>query len=321
LSFASKLESTDVLIGVSAPMQRVARQIQQVSAYGYPLLIAGERGSGKELAARTIHSLSPRKKKPFVALDCSSLGPTLLKAELFGYERGAFLGASGTKWGALALAGEGTLFLDQIAEISTGLQSELMRILQQSKFAPIGSTYPMPFKARVIAGNSGDLHARVKAGVFREDLYMALTVRRIDLSPLRERKADIPLLADYFFGKYRQAQQAEVTFSDSARRFLEAYDWPGNVRELENTIKRAAAGLTSPILRMRDVRLALRDETIETMAIPGNGLPPEEIERQAIVRALRNAAGDTTAAAHRLGMGRAALTKKLRLHGLSGPTV
>jgi DNA-binding NtrC family response regulator len=219
------------------------------------------------------------------------------------------------------LAGEGTLFLDQISEISTALQSELMRILQQSKFAPIGSTYPMPFKARVIAGNSGDLHARVKAGVFREDLYMALTVRRIELPPLRERKADIPLLADYFFEKHRQPGQAEVNFSDSARRFLAAYDWPGNVREFENTIKRAAADLRSPILRMRDVRLALRDETIDMMAIPGDGLPPEEIERQAIVRALRNAAGDTTAAARRLGMGRAALSKKLRHHGLSGPPV
>ena len=299
-------------------MQNVTRQVRQVSAYSYPVLIAGERGSGKELTARTIHGFSSRKNKPFIALDCSIPAPTLLKAELFGYERGAFLGASETKWGSLALAGEGTLFLDRIGHIPLGLQLELMQVLQQNRFAPVGSIYQMPFKARVVAGTSSDLLARVKSGGFREDLYMALNVRQIQIPPLRERTADIALLADYFIEKHRKAKGGTLTLSDSARRFLETYDWPENVRELENTIKRAVDDAAGPILRLREVRMALRDELIEPIAISGESLPPEEIERQAIVRALRDSAGDRTTAAHRLGMGRAALSKKLRFHGLSG---
>lgn len=313
--------NTIAVIGVSAPMQRVSRLIHQVSANGYSVLICGERGSGRQLTAQTIHSLSPRKENPFIALDCSTLAPTLLKAELFGYSRGAFLGASEAKWGLLGLAGKGTIFLDQIAHLPSGLQAELLRVLLQKKFTPMGSTYPMPFKARLIAGTSSDLVSLVKDGAFGEEFYVAISVRQIQLPPLRERKADIWILADYFMKKYRASPQAEITCSDSARKFLEAYDWPGNVRELENTIQRALGKMEGNILRMRDVRLALRDESIVKLVTPSEALPPDEIERQAIVRALRESGGDTKIAAHRLGLGRAALSKRLRYHGLSGASL
>jgi len=282
------------------------------------VLITGEQGTGKKLVARTIHSLSRRKSKPFVAIDCSTLAPTLLKSELFGYTKGAFLGAAGSQWGALALAGQGTLFLGEVGEIPLALQTELAQVLQQGKFTPIGSMYAMPFHARVIAGTSRSLELAVKAGTFREDLFVALGARQIQLPPLRERRVDIPLLLDYFLEKYRP-EQTPFTCSDSGLRFLQACDWPGNVREFENTVKRAIAQASGGFLRIRDLRLALRDETVVRPMIINRALPPEEIERREIVRALRDSGGDKTEAARRLGIGKAALSKRLKQHGISEP--
>jgi len=242
------------LIGFSVQMQRVYSAIHKVSPYPYAVLIRGERGTGKASAARSIHSLSQRRNKPFISLDCSTLAPTLFEPELFGYAKGAFAGASQTKWGLLALAGEGTLFMGEIAELPLKVQARLLRTLEAGVFNPIGSPSDLPFKARIIAASCRDLQSQVKAGTFREDLYLRLNVMQIDLPPVRERKNDIPLLVDSFIDKYRDSE-SEIEFSLAAMSYLLAYDWPGNVRELEDAVRHAISAACGPIVGVEDLNL------------------------------------------------------------------
>src|SRR2546427_2980320 len=189
------------LFGASAPMQHVYSLIQKVSAYRFPVLILGETGTGKELVARSIHFIGPRRDKPFVPVDCAALVPTLIEAELFGYAKGAFTGVFQAHQGLLASAGEGTLFLDEIGDLPPCLQAKLLRVLQENQSRPIGSTVAMPFRARVIAATHHNLHGDIKTRAFREDLYFRLNFFEIEVPPLTNRKGEIPLLVESLVGK------------------------------------------------------------------------------------------------------------------------
>ena len=229
------------LIGVSAKMQRVYRLIEKVSQHNYPVLILGESGTGKELVAGSIHFCGPRRSRPFVPVDCTALVPTLIEAELFGYVKGAFTGASHNKQGLLEAAGNGTLFLDEIGDLPFDLQAKLLRALQEKEVKPVGSTDRVPISTRVIAATNRDLEASVRQGTFRQDLYFRLNVVQIKIPPLRERKSDIPLLVSAFLEKFSDHGGPTRTISEDAMARLIAFDWPGNVRELENAIERAVA--------------------------------------------------------------------------------
>ena len=308
------------LIGFSAPMQRVYSSIHRVNAYPYSVLICGERGSGKESTARAIHSLSSRKSKPFISLDCATLSPTLFDAELFGYEKGAFVGASHGKWGLLSLVAEGTLFLRDVAALSLSLQAKLFRTLDAGVFTPLGSVSRQPFKARVIASTRCDLSARVKQGTFREDLYFRLDVAQIDLPPLRERRSDIPLLVDCFIDKYAY-QKPHLEFSRAAMNYLLGHDWPGNVRELEDTVRHAVSAAWGSTVGVEDLSILLGQSAITEpdVALGLDAVPAVDLERIALIRALRDSQGDEGAASGRLGVGPAAFHRRLRYYGLLPP--
>jgi DNA-binding NtrC family response regulator len=240
-------------VGISPRMQRVYKLIQKVAQHNYPVLILGESGTGKELVARSIHFSGPRKNKPFAPVDCSSLVPTLIESELFGYVKGAFTGAQQSKQGLFESAGDGTLFLDEIGELPIDLQSKLLRALQEREIKPVGSNERVGINARVIAATNRDLESAIRAGEFRQDLFFRLNVVQIKLPPLRERKADIPLLVSAFLEKFSDPARPISTLSEDAMLRIMAYDWPGNIRELENAIERAVALGSGPILHVTDL--------------------------------------------------------------------
>ena len=300
------------LIGLSPRMQRVYRLIEKVSQHNYPVLILGESGTGKELVARSIHFSGPRHNKPFVPVDCSALVPTLIESELFGYVRGAFTGAVQSKQGLMESAGNGTLFLDEIGDMPVDLQAKLLRALQEKEIKPVGSTDRVAIATRVIAATNRDLDSAVRQGQFRQDLFFRLNVVQIKLPPLRERKTDIPLLVHTFLEKFSEPEGALRTISQDAMARLIAYDWPGNVRELENAIERAVALGSGPILHVGDLPTNLQHGVGDRMPQNDELLPLEELERRAILRALREAGGDKLAAARLLGIGKTTLYRKLK---------
>jgi DNA-binding NtrC family response regulator len=300
------------LIGVSERMQRVYKMIQKVSQHEYPVLILGESGTGKELVARSIHFSGPRKDRPFAPVDCSSLVPTLIESELFGYVKGAFTGAQHGKQGLLEAAQGGTLFLDEIGDMPVDLQAKLLRALQEHEVKPVGSTERRRIDIRVIAATNRDLDAAVRAGTFRQDLYFRLNVVQVKLPPLRERKSDIPLLVMSFLEKFSDPQRSGRTVSEEAMRRLIAYDWPGNVRELENAIERAVALGSGPLLQVADLPSNLQYSASERAPEKDELLPLEELERRAILRTLRETSGDKMAAARILGIGKTTLYRKLK---------
>jgi two-component system response regulator HydG len=309
------------LIGVSAKMQRVYRLIEKVSQHNYPVLILGESGTGKELVAGSIHFCGPRRNRPFVPVDCTSLVPTLIEAELFGYVKGAFTGASQNKQGLMEAAGSGTLFLDEIGDLPFDLQSKLLRALQEKEVKPVGSTDRIQISTRVIAATNRDLEASVRQGTFRQDLFFRLNVVQIKIPPLRERKSDIPLLVNSFLEKFSDHDGPARTISEDAMAHLIAYDWPGNVRELENAIERAVALGSGPILHAGDLPSNLHYGTGEGMPQNDELLPLDELERRAILRALREAAGDKLAAARLLGIGKTTLYRKLKQYDAQARSV
>ena len=221
-------------------MQRLFEVLPAIAASPSTVLILGETGTGKELVARTIHSLSPRSQGPFIAVNCGALPDTLLESELFGYKAGAFTGANKDKPGRFALARGGTIFLDEIGDVSPALQVRLLRVLQERTFEPLGSTHTESTDARIMVATNKDLAELVRQGVFREDLYYRVNVVRIELPPLRRRKEDIPLLVEQFVARFNRLQQKSVRdMSAEALSLLMAHDWPGNIRELENIVERA----------------------------------------------------------------------------------
>jgi DNA-binding NtrC family response regulator len=300
------------LIGVSPKMQRVYRLIEKVSQHNYPVLILGESGTGKELVARSIHFSGARQNKPFVPVDCSALVPTLIESELFGYVKGAFTGAMHSKIGLMEAAGSGTLFLDEIGEMPIDLQAKLLRALQEREIKPVGSTERVPISTRVIAATNRDLESAVRQGQFRQDLFFRLNVVQIKLPALRERKSDIPLLVNSFLEKFSDSNGRVRAISEDAMARLIAYDWPGNVRELENAIERAVALGSGPILHVGDLPSNLHYGTADRLPQTDELLPLEELERRAILRALREAGGDKLAAARLLGIGKTTLYRKLK---------
>src|SRR3984885_977213 len=300
------------LMGVSVKMQRVYRLIERVSQHAYPVLILGESGTGKELVARSVHYSGVRRNKPFIPVDCSSLVPTLIEAELFGYVKGAFTGAPHAKQGLMEIADSGTLFLDEIGDLPFDMQAKLLRALQEKEVRPVGSTDRIPLSARIIAATHRDLDASVRAGTFRQGLFFRLNVVQIKIPPLRERKTDIPILVNSFLEKFSEANGRMSTISEDAIARMMAYDWPGNVRELENAIERAIALGSGPILHAGDLPTNLQYGTGDRLPQNDVLLPLDELERRAILRALREAGGDKLAAARMLGIGKTTLYRKLK---------
>lgn len=300
------------LIGLSPKMQRVYRLVEKVSQHAYPVLILGESGTGKELVARSIHFSGPRRNRPFVPVDCSALVPTLIESELFGYVKGAFTGAMHAKQGLMEAAGSGTLFLDEIGDLPVDLQAKLLRALQEREVKPVGSTERIAISTRVIAATNRDLETAVRQGGFRQDLFFRLNVVQIKLPPLRERKSDIPLLVNFFLEKFADEDGSIRTISEDTMARLIAYEWPGNVRELENVIERAVALGSGPILHVGDLPTQLQYGTAERLPQNDEILPLEELERRAIMRALRESGDDKLAAARLLGIGKTTLYRKLK---------
>jgi DNA-binding NtrC family response regulator len=304
------------LIGVSMKMQRVYKMMEKVSQHEYPVLILGESGTGKELVARSIHFSGPRKDRPFAPVDCSSLVPTLIESELFGYVKGAFTGAMQAKQGLLEAAHGGTLFLDEIGDMPVDLQAKLLRALQEREIKPVGSTERRRINVRIIAATNRDLESAIRTGAFRQDLYFRLNVVQLKLPPLRDRKSDIPILVTAFLEKFSDPQAPVRTISEDAMRRLIAYDWPGNVRELENAIERAVALGSGPILHVADLPSNLQFPTTERAPEKDEILPLEELERRAILRTLRETSGDKLAAARMLGIGKTTLYRKLKQYNV-----
>lgn len=304
------------MIGVSAPMQRLYSLIHQASSYAYPVFISGEKGTGKRLAAQTIHSLSQRKEKAFVVADFSKMAPTLAESELFGYERGAFTGVSRTQWGLLAFAREGTILLKEVGELPLHVQSRFIQLLQEKEFKPIASIHPIPFKARILATTSRDLKAEVERGTFREDLFLRLNVTQIHLSPLRERKEDIALLIDYFLEKYTGlVDQSKTKFSTAAIQYLCGQDWPGNVAELEEKVRQAVSIHSGSIIDVTDVKPAPELPDDRRWAADLTSCLDDR-ERRVIIQALHESHGDKSAAARLLGIEESALQRRLQYYDL-----
>ncbi len=299
-------------------MQKIFAVLPAVAASSCTVLILGETGTGKELLARTIHSLSPRRDGPFIAVNCGALPDTLLESELFGYKAGAFTGANKDKPGRLSLAKGGTLFLDEIGEMSPALQVRLLRVLQDRTYEPLGATRSETADIRVIVATHKDLSEAMRQGSFREDLYYRVNVARIELPPLRHRKEDIPLLAEQFIARFNRLQRKSVQgFTADALALLMAHNWPGNVRELENVIERAFI-LTGTgrigIAHLPEELTAHRSGIASNLDIKSSR---EMLESQAIQSALERNAHNRLAAAKELGIHKSTLFRKIKKLGIS----
>jgi two-component system response regulator HydG len=301
------------LIGQSEAMRRVKEQIETVAPVDTTVLIEGESGTGKELVARAIHRLSPRRYNPMVVVHCGALTETLIESELFGHEKGAFTGAQYRKKGKFEAAMGGTIFLDEIADISLKTQTDLLRVLQEREIVRVGGTQPIKVDFRVIAATNRNLAELVKEGRFRSDLYYRLNVFTIHLPPLRERHGDVPLLAQYFLEKFsRQMNRKFTGFDRAAMEALVSYHWPGNVRELENVIERAVVVGREPLIRASDLAIVRSAETPEDLTL-------EAVERKHILRVLEDFGWNQTQAAKALGIDRVTLYHKIRRYGLKPP--
>jgi Nif-specific regulatory protein len=293
------------MIGESQRMRDVYQFIARVAPTSSTVLIWGESGTGKELAARAIHLNSPRKNKPFVAVNCAALTETLLESELFGHEKGAFTGAVAQKKGKLEIADGGTLFLDEVGEMPQPLQAKLLRVLQEREFERVGGTRTLKVDIRLVAATNKDLEEAIRQGTFRQDLYYRLNVVALSMPPLRERREDISLLASYFVQKYSDKCNRRVRgISSEARAHLTSYDWPGNVRELENAIERAVVlGTTEAILPEDLPEAALERATPTSGAGVANYHDAvTEAKKQLILKAVEQAGGNYTEAAKLLGV-------------------
>jgi DNA-binding NtrC family response regulator len=300
------------LVGSSPCMEKVYRLIEKMSRRDCPVLILGESGTGKELVASSIHQAGPRKNKPFVPVDCTTLSPTLIESELFGHVRGSFTGAMQNKTGLLEAAEGGTIFLDEIGNLSIDLQAKLLRALQNREIRAVGSTQRVKLNARIIAATNLDLEMAVRDKTFRQDLYFRLNIVQINMPPLRERKDDILLLANRFLEKFTEQDEQAWTLSEDAKDLLTAYDWPGNVRELENVIMRGISLGSGSIVQTTDLPSSvLRGARFELMPTE-DVLDWAELEKRAIYRALRESGGDKIAAAGVIGMGKTTIYRKLK---------
>jgi PAS domain S-box-containing protein len=301
-------------------MQRVFEVLPAIAASPSTVLILGETGTGKELVARTIHSLSPRNQGPFVAVNCGALPDTLLESELFGYKAGAFTGASHDKPGRFALARGGTILLDEIGEMSPALQVRLLRVLQERTFEPLGSTRSETTDARVVVATNKDLAGLVHGGAFREDLYYRVNIVRVELPPLRRRKEDIPLLAEQFVKRFNRTQGKSISgVSAEALSLLMAHDWPGNVRELENVIERAFVLCNSGQIGIEHLPVELTARATTSTSSAGIREARDLLEAETIRKALDKAGGNRNAAAKELGIHKTTLFRKLKQLSINPP--
>jgi DNA-binding NtrC family response regulator len=315
-------DAKEAIIGRSVQMLRLLDRVNTIATSHAPVLLAGESGTGKELVARALHERGPRRDRPLVVVNCAAFPDTLLEAELFGHERGAFTGAVKRRDGRFRAAHTGTLMLDEIAEMSLPAQAKLLRVLQEGTIEPLGTNESVRVDVRVISATHRDLKERIATGLFREDLYYRINVLNIDIPPLRERKGDLPLLVQYFLKQFARPGKAIPTLSPAAWAALAAFPFPGNVRQLSHAIEHAVvlAGDDDIDLRHlpRDVVGTPDDAAaIETCARP-LGTALKEFERDYLQRALAQASGKRTLAAEILGISRKNLWEKLRLHGVSG---
>ena len=307
------------LIGGSAPMRKVYTLVEQVASSSASVLITGESGTGKEMVARTIHDLSPRRNAEFIAINCSAIPETLMESELFGHERGAFTGAAARRHGCFELADGGTLLLDEIAEMPTLLQAKLLRVLEERTVRRLGGSQEIAVDVRVLAATNRDPHGAVRAGLFREDLLYRLNVITIDLPPLRQRREDLPILAQHLVTSLSERHGRPArSLGPAALEVLRAHHWPGNVRELRNVIERAVIICSGELIERHhiapyplDQRARARSE--DTVSLPV-GTPLEEVERQMILRTLQKTDNNKTRAAELLQISLKTLHNKLRLY-------
>jgi len=303
------------IIGTSPEMQSVFKVIDQVGPSRASVLITGDSGTGKELVAEALHQRSPRKNGPFIKLHCAALAETLLESELFGHERGAFTGAVARRDGRFQMADGGTLFLDEIGEVSPAIQVKLLRFLQEHEFERVGGGHTIKVDVRVIAATNRDLAQAIKDGNFREDLYYRLNVVNITMPALRERRGDVPALADHFLRKYAGENEKELSgFTAAALDSLSRYDWPGNVRELENAIERAVVMTTGSLVGVEHLPPQVTPSLASDASPPIPGSSLEEIERYAILETLERTGGSTSQAANILGISVRKIQYKLHLY-------
>ena len=302
------------IIGHSAMMQEIFSTILRVAPTRATVLLAGESGVGKDMIARAIHHHSPRKDKPFVKINCTAIPENLMESELFGYEKGAFTGANTSKPGKFEIANTGTVMLDEIGDVPPAIQVKLLRVLQEREFERLGSNKTQQTDVRVIAATNVDLRAALEQGRFREDLYYRLNVVPMNIPPLRERKEDIPYLADHFAKKF------SGELSEAAMERLQNYYWPGNVRELENVVERSILLARGPRVEAEDVRIETAQRS-KPMSAEGDHFLPEgmtldQYEQSILREALKRADGNKSQAARLLGLTRNALRYRLSQMGL-----
>lgn len=314
------------IIGKSKTMQDVFEIIRKVAPTNATVLIEGESGTGKELAAKAIHFNSPRRGKPFIAVNCSALAENLLESELFGHEKGAFTGAIAMKKGRFEMADEGTLFLDEIGELSQSLQVKLLRVLQEKVVERVGGVKPLSVNIRIIAATNKQLKEEMEQGRFREDLFYRLNVVNIVLPPLKQRIDDLRLLIDHFIKKYADERGSDTPvkgLDNEVERLFNNYNWPGNVRELENVIERAMIMCPAEIIRVSDLPRDFRNNVDSSMyldGIPNNATLYKTlalVEKNMIKRALKLTNNVQSNAAELLGIGKSGLSKKISRHELS----
>jgi two-component system response regulator AtoC len=344
------------LIGRSASLEQVFAVIEKVADTPSTVLISGESGTGKELISRALHAHSSRRQGPFIKINCAAIPKTLMESELFGYDKGAFTGAVGSKPGRFELADGGTLFLDEIGEIPVEMQVKLLRVLQESEFERVGGIKTLKVDVRLVAATNRDLQKEVQSGAFREDLFYRLNVVPVHLPPLRERTADIPLLVEHFIARFNERLKKQiVSVDDEALVRLTAHAWPGNIRELENVLERTILFCEGPTIHAGDLPPEISGTappsfastavapaaapsptptpppltSASTTAPPAIGAPPrasslkeivrqetERVERELIVRALEETGGNVTQAARKLKISRKSLQNKMKEFGL-----
>src|SRR5581483_10777122 len=299
------------MVGNSAALRRILRHIEVVAPTDANVLIVGETGTGKELVARAIHRLSPRRKQAFISLNCAAIPTGLLESELFGYEKGAFTGALGQKLGRFEMAHRGTLFLDEVGDIPLDLQPKLLRALQEKAFERLGGTRTIPIDVRLVAATNRNLTQMMGDKLFRSDLYYRLKVFPITTPPLRDHPEDIPILTRHFIKKYAAKMDRQIDkIPSETMRALVSWPWPGNVRKLENFIERSVILSPGPSLRAPLAELRAVEQS-------GSGSTLEEVERDYIVRVFRETGGVVSTTATRLGIPRTTLNAMMKKLGIS----
>ncbi len=305
------------IITASPKMQKLLAMLEKVARTDTTVLFTGESGTGKGLMARRLHELSPRRDHAFVAVDCSTLVPTLFESELFGHVKGAFTGADSNKIGKFELSDGGTLFFDEIGNISLDIQAKLLKAVEERAISKVGSNRLIRVNTRLVAATNKDLNQAVKEGTFREDLFYRFNVIHIHLPPLRERPEDVPLLAQHFLERFKRLATVELEgFTSAALEMLKNHSWPGNVRELENTVQRLAILAAKPLIDVDDIQGTT--PLISSEPAESESLLLSEMEKRHIQKALRLMQGHRSRTAAALGIDRKTLRQKMRRYGLDG---